>query len=239
MRWMMYTKYTLAITSIILGSFVAVCLANNCYASLKINPPDDLPDAGVSYEDNTVFPCKVGDTELIALSLLSYEGTFPEDGGDSEVSAVAALMLRNNTDEHIYNAQIKVKQGERTLVFELTHLPGNEEILVVEKNKQHFKGDTVWGCDGVVRFEEGSGWTERVLFTPTGQRSLIARNLTERPLKDVVVYYKTYYEPAGFYVGGITYSIQIDAIAQNEEVQLFPCPFVVGGSAVVWVALDE
>lgn len=240
MRWMICVKYILVITSMILGSLVAVCLVCNCHESLKtLNIQNTLPDVGALDENCAVFPCKVEGTELTALSLISYEGTFPEDGGDSEVAGIAALMLRNNADEHIYDARITVKQRERILTFEFTHLPGNGEILVVEKNKQPFNGDAILGCDGVVRSEDRKDWTDKLLFTPTGQRGLIVKNLTERQLKDIVVYYKTYYAPAGFYVGGITYSVRIDAIARKEEVQLFPCPFIAEGSEVVWVALNE
>ena len=236
MRWMIFAKYVLLIISIILGAFAAVGLAYNCCETLELlDAQDVLPAVSAPAENSLPFPCTVEGTELVALSLISYEGTFLEDGGDSEVVGVAALMLRNNADKHICDAQIKVKQGERILVFELTHLPGNEEILVIEKNKQSFLGDVISGCEGTSRSAEHNGWTERFLLSPAGQRGLILKNLTEGKLEDIVVYYKTYYAPAGFYVGGITHSVRIGTISQKEEVQLLPYPFVSEGSAVVWV----
>ena len=67
----------------------------------------------------------------------------------------------------------------------------------------------------------------------------MAKNLMQTTLKNIVVKYKTYYAPAGFYVGGITYDVRIPAMSQGEEVQLFPYPFAAEGSAVVWVTMEE
>lgn len=240
MRWAIAVKYILVILSIILGAFSTVTLAFNCSTTLNLlNTQESFSEVSGPTEHCVAFPCVVEGTELVALSLISYEGPFLEDGGDSEVVDVAALLLRNSTGKHIRDALIKVKQGEKTLMFELSHLPVNGEILVIEKNRQPFSGDTISGCEGVARSVDHNGWNDRFLFTPSGQRGLVVKNLTEQKLEDVVVYYKTYYAPAGFCVGGITYSVRIGTVSQNEDVQLLPYPFVAEGSAVVWVTQAE
>ena len=238
MRWMSFVRFFLVIVSVVLSAFVAVTLAQNCneYAHCA-NMQDTLSIADQQVE-SLLFPCEVKGTELTAMKMIRYEGTFLEDGGDSEVADVAALLLRNNAEKYIYEGRIELKQGDRILEFQFSHLPPNGELLVIEKHRQHYRSEIITGCEGVISSVDSEDWTEKFSVAVKDRRSLILKNLTERQFKNVVVYYKTYYGPAGFYVGGITHSVRINTIGKGEEVQLFPRPFTSEGSAVVRVTVE-
>ena len=238
MRWNVSARFALVIAALLLGIFSAACFVGNCNRIL-IKQTAQATSTHITIDTQSVkFPYSVEGTPLIAERLISYEGTFLEDGGESEVVGVAALMLKNQGKDHIRSAQIRVLQGERILTFELTHLPPGKEILVLEKNKQLFYGDNISACVGVAEVIRDNGWMNKTQITPTGRRSLQIMNLTNEKLENVIVHYKTFYAPAGFYVGGITYSICIEKVKELEAVQLFPYPFEEQSSAVVWVSLE-
>lgn len=239
MRWMISLRFVFLSISVALSALVAVCLANNCYLALTSDPMyETVQDLIELNDDNLVFPFDIPGTALTALSLVCYEGTFLEDGGDLEVTEITALMLRNNGDKHIINASVELVQGGNILVFELTHVPVHGEILVLERKKQPYLRIPISECRADVHTEDYNGWDDALLLTVAGKQELIADNLTERELKNVIVYYKTYYAPGGFYVGGITHSIQMESLDQGEEARLFPHPYISDSSAVVWAAFD-
>lgn len=189
--------------------------------------------------EKSVLPCSIQGTDLTALALVSYEGTFLEDGSDAEVSDISALLLRNDGKMLVRDAQIQILQENRILNFQLSNLPPASEILVLEKDQKIFTGSGIISCSGSVQYTNDNRWETRFSLETSDRRSLLVKNTTSTTIKNIKVHYKSYYEPCDFYIGGMTYSVQIDELGAGEEVLLLPFPYSSDGSKVVWISYAE
>lgn len=64
-------------------------------APAVILPPEQ--STNVEMVQEITFPYHVPNTELIVEEVVSYDGIFLEDGSDTEISGVTALILKNNS----------------------------------------------------------------------------------------------------------------------------------------------
>ena len=185
------------------------------------------------------FPCSVKYTPLVIRQLASYDGPYLEDGTEEELTAVAALVVENTGTIGIEYAQLVITQDQRELVFDATYIPPRGTILILEKDRQAYSGETVTGCRCRTLIPGTFDWEkERILIQPGEGFSLSVTNLTEEAMPYVRVFYKQHEGTSDLYIGGITLSAVIPDLQPGETREITPYRYAHGYSAIVAVVID-
>lgn len=207
-------------------------------APREFTPPamTEIPTTAAATEAPAVeFPYVLRDTGLIAEGLAGYEGPFPEDGSSEEgapVADAAALMVMNPGKEGVLSALVTITQGEETLRFYLTYLPPGGRVLVVEKDGKRFSRERVTDCRCLLLDRSFGESAPDIPVTET-ETGLRVENRTEQTVT-VTVYYKSYYAPDRFYLGGQTRSVTLKELRPGETREFLPPHYAPGSSRVVW-----
>lgn len=168
------------------------------------------------------LPCPVAGTELIARQLVIYEGPYLEDGGDTPVSDITALLLYNGGQREIGQAEV-ILTGEEELRFLASNIMPGMQILVLEKKAAPWKERRITGCEGWVREEAEEAISEEDLqFQEQDIGTVLVTNTTQTELRDIWLFYKSYLPESDLYIGGITYITTIDALLPGQSKQITP-----------------
>lgn len=183
------------------------------------------------------LPCPVEGTSLIAEQIDVYDGHYMEDGLDRQVSGVASMLLRNAGDAAIIWAEVILQGQEGDLLFQISHVPAGGVVFVLEKNAKPWVEDTYYACRGQAVLSGESGFDREGLeIVPLDIGTLQVKNLTDKPMEKIRIYYKTYAEEPGIYIGGITYYLDISALQTGEVCLLEPDHYAEGYTRIVWIS---
>ncbi len=193
----------------------------------------------LSVQEAFSLPCRIAGTPLLAEQIVCYEGPFSEDGTDREVADVAALILRNTGPVELAHAQVLIRQGQRQLLFRATNIPAGAAVLVLENRGAAYVQAAYSSCSGMAVREEAVSLTPQQLRVEAVELATMrVTNLTDRPLENILLYYKTWSGDSGLYLGGITYKTRIAALGAGESVCLQPYHFANGYSKVLKAVLQ-
>lgn len=185
------------------------------------------------------LPWNVQYTPLVAWQLASYDGPYLEDGTEEELTGVAALVVENTGTIGIEFVQLVVSQGQRELVFNATYIPPRGTVLILEKERQSYTGETVTDCKCRTLIPGTFDWEkEKIHIEPGDGFSMAVTNLTEKEMPCVRVFYKQHEGESDLYVGGITFSAVIPNLQPGETREITPYRYANGYSAVVAVVID-
>lgn len=178
------------------------------------------------------LPWVLSDAGMIVETLVEYEGPFWEDGTDDPVVGVMALQVYNPGLTGIRYARIEAWQGGRCLAFEITYLPPNSRVLVLEKSRQSYAEQTLTDC--CCTELDKMPWVSdpEITVAPEGMCSLRVENRDAKAVA-VLLRYKTYDETEGLYLGGVTHSYQIPCLAPGERISITPYRYLAKGSRLV------
>jgi len=183
------------------------------------------------------LPCEIEGTNLIAESVISYEGPFLEDGSNQEVVNVMALMLYNSGDAGVEQATVVLERDILRFVFEADMIPPGARVLVLEKERAFYGYKNFTSCYGWQTIND-SGWTNwPVTIREISIGALEISNQTYEAYGQMQIYYKTQLE--GVLVGGITFVHTIKALDPGETVQIYPEHYAKGYSKIVKVSADQ
>lgn len=152
------------------------------------------------------WPRGVDQTPLTVLTVLSYEGLYPEDSSQEPVSGIAGVVLQNNGRSTLSTGAVRLLQGDRILVFSFTMVPPGAKILVVEKSKLPYSDEPITGLWGWA-LELPKAQTVQV--EEYGRSGLSITNLTDKTLHSATVYYKVFDPTLELYIGGYTYRVTV------------------------------
>lgn len=192
-----------------------------------------VPTLATTFQSEVEFPFVLRGTGLILQNLARYDGLFPEGEEEYEVIDAAALMVYNPGKEWVRSVKILLTQGTQDYIYEITCLPPNSRVLVVEKNGQRFSGAPVESCRCLsLSVSEESLFSEQVGIRelPSG---LAVKNLTGGEISRLTVYHKQYVADGDFYLGGYTCQKELTALAAGEEREVEVYRYVPGYSRVV------
>lgn len=185
------------------------------------------------------FPLPVVGTDLIARQLIMYEGPFLENGSDTPVSDIMALLLYNDGQQEIAQAEVTVTAGEKLTFFASNIMPG-AQVLVLEANAHPWQDAPVTSCTGTVNLQRNNPLPEQALQIETvDMGTLLVTNTTKADLRDVWLFYKNYVPEGEVYVGGITYIQPIDYLPSGQTLRLEPSHFAAGYSRILKAELIE
>lgn len=207
-------------------------------------PPEDLPSSVVlptvpdpeTGAEVVTFPCDVPGYQLRLERLAPYQGLFVESGSNVNVDNVAMLLVRNQGDYPVEYAQIEVRFGTDTLLFDISALPVGEQLVVQEKNgKSVPAGQAHYAKALVVRRADMEMSRDQVQITDNGDNTLTIQNLTDETIPVVRVFYKYFMEDEKVFVGGIAFTVRITDLAAHESVTIQPSHYTSQTGRVVMV----
>jgi len=180
------------------------------------------------------FPCQVPGTALTVEYLAAYDGAYLEDGSDREMTGVMAAMLHNRSDREIGEATVTLQNEGQVLCFYAQCIPAGAKVLVLEQNGAAYVHTTYDACTGHVTQRHPNALTPQQLqIREADMGSLTVTNLTQMPMEQVILYYKTCSPDGSFYIGGITYSAVIENLAPSQTVRITPYHYAAGYSSVI------
>ncbi len=199
-------------------------------------PSPSQPTVAALEDSQGGLPVALPYTSLVAQGLVSYDGAYWEDGTGEDVFGVAALLLTNTGTIGIEYAHVMVAQNGRALSFDTTYLPPRSTVLILEETRQLYESGPVTDCrcKTVIpgNFDTQPGG---LLLENDGLTALKVTNLSDEALPCLRIYYKHHYGNEDIYLGGMTYSLTVPALAPGECQVLYPFRYAAGYSLVVAV----
>lgn len=199
--------------------------------------------AQFSPEDITIPPTEtaydLGDGVAL-LNLYSYSGAFVEDGTNIPVENVAAIKIGNASSTDIQYAEISVKAGDKTYLFNITTLPASSEMIALECNRQSFSEGKITACAMTLcaPFSHSLDTHADSLYIQLLDGIVNIKNISQTDITTPVrIYIKTVTDNVFF--GGITYRLSLDSIAAGEIKQLPASHIDAENSKVVFVTVAE
>lgn len=176
------------------------------------------------------LPCRAEQTGVTVLELRSYDGPFLEDGSRRQVQGVAAVVLYNGGEQMIEKGAVKLRQGERLLVFSYSMLPPGARLLVLESAGKPYSGESINACWGWSVVGEAD---RRIQTEEAGRTALTLTNITPNKVNEAWVYYKDYDPVQRLLVGGITHSVHISHLLPGHRATVAAFGYLSGSSMVI------
>ena len=164
------------------------------------------------------LPLAIPNTSLVIEGIGQYSGPFVEDGSGEPMANVMALVVKNDSRKFTEFAEITLAvDGKDPAVFQISGLPGKEYVLVMEKNRRPFDRSELLGYETHLFAERDDVSLQAdKLKIYAADGALTAQNLTGETLDAVYIRYKSKLVPR-CYLGGITYSCKLEALAAGTE----------------------
>lgn len=180
---------------------------------------------GKSNEDGLVadmtLPYSIPNKNLDILSIGQYEGKFVEDGSDDKKDNVLAIVVKNTSDKTISSGEIKLRKigTSKSIKFIFTNLKAGSSALVMESTGEvNFNGEDKYVyISSSVNTEESTSLMEDKIEVTTKDKNITVKNLTNKNLNTVYVYYKIVTD-GNCYLGGITYRAKFENVKGEKSV---------------------
>lgn len=203
-------------------------------APAVILPPEQ--STNVEMVQEITFPYHVPNTELIVEEVVSYDGIFLEDGSDTEISGVTALILKNNSEYDAEYIDLTMERSGVTLTFQASAIPSGGTVVVQEANQTPYQGGGYANCRASVAYLEKFEHSEtEIKVEDMGNSVLKVTNLTQENIPCVRIFYKFYLEEKEAYVGGIAYTAKITDLKAGASIEVSPTHYVSGSSQIMMV----
>lgn len=210
----------------------------------ETTPPDDLPPfVEIPDEDQEKeglqFPCEVPGYHLMIEKLAPYSGIFVEDGSNADVTDVAMLLVYNAGQTPVEYAQITVQYPQQTLEFYISALPAGERLVVQEKTGKSVPEGVPQEASALVVQRAQMEIAPEISVTDNADNTLTIRNLTDKTIPTVRVFYKYYMEEEDLFVGGIAFTVRLTRLSGQNSVVIQPSHYVSKTSRVVMALIYD
>ena len=194
----------------------------------------------VTGENVISLPCRVEGYDLVIEKLAPYNGLYVEDGSNQIVQDVAMILVRNEGDYPVEYAEIAMAHGDQQLIYKISALPAGESMVVQEQTRQSVPEAMPSGCTALVvqRAQVGMA-SEQVSVTDNGDGTLTVRNLTDKVIPTVRIFYKYYMNNEDVFVGGIAFTVRITRLGAGSETTIQPSHYTSDSSRIVMVSTYE
>ncbi len=221
-------KKVLPIFLVLILIFVGGCTNNS----------DDIENDNetVIFHDKE-FPAVISENVKITKAFL-YNGEFPEDGSFDVKKDVFALKVLNSSDKDIQLVRIYVVTDQKECLFEITTLPSQKMVTVLEKNAQ-----TIYENEKILEIREENKVmfanklslnADKFSITPLDKVINIKNISTSDISSDVYVYFKRI-DADGDYFGGITFRSNAGELKAGEFKQIPATHLIKENSEVLFV----
>lgn len=201
------------------------------------NNPDDESGNGILMFHEKEFPVVLSENVEITKAFL-YSGEFPEDGSFDVKKDVFALKVRNNSDKDIQLVRIYVVTDQKECLFEITTLPSQKTVTVLEKNAQTIsENEKILEIreENKVLFENKLSLNEDKFDITPLDKVINIKNISSSDISsDVYVYFKRI-DADGDYFGGITFRSNAGELKAGEFKQIPATHLIKENSEVLFV----
>ena len=170
---------------------------------------------------NMTLPYSIPNKNLDILSIGQYEGKFVEDGSDDKKDNVLAIVVKNTSDKTISSGEIKLRKigTSKSIKFIFTNLKAGSSALVMESTGEvNFNGEDKYVyISSNVNSEDSTSLMEDKIEVTTKDKNITVKNLTNKNLNTVYVYYKIVTD-GNCYLGGITYRAKFENVKGEKSV---------------------
>ncbi len=160
--------------------------------------------------------------KVTVMNVAPYTGIYMEAGptNKSREENVYALKITNTSTETIMNAVLVYNDGKQNLNFLVEMLPAGKSVYVVELTKKQAVSTKLTFVQGAVNYlSEGVEDMDSVKITPNRDFSLTVKNLTDKEIPCVWIFYRKVLED-GTFLGGRTLSTLCETILPGEELDV-------------------
>lgn len=228
---------------------VGVLVIRNCDFD---DPDSEAPDTGqtttVSNDDDFELPPIEEDPDISARQppadvqiscdeVAVYDGPFVESGKDEPVEDVASILITNKSDKYLDYVKLTYEIDGHEAVFIASGLHSGKSVWVLEAN-----GLKITDQSKFVYVKALTSYKDHVVRDPKELDMKFAdgmmkiKNISDEPLENVIVYYKTVNED-GKFLGGKTYSVSFGAVEPGQSVEKVAGHFDVEWTQIVRVDL--
>lgn len=183
------------------------------------------------------LPVSLGN-DLVITGAFLYSGEFPEDATFREEKDVFALKVVNRSSKDLQLVRIYVTTDKKECLFEITTLPSQKAVTVLEKNAQTLSHDEKIiqiREENTIFFEQKLSLHSEKFQITEHDRVLNIKNISNEDLSsDVYVYYKKT-DADGSYFGGITFRSNAGKLKKDEFRQIPASHFSKEDSEVLFV----
>ena len=170
---------------------------------------------------NMTLPYSIPNKNLDILSIGQYEGKFVEYGSDDKKDNVLAIVVKNTSDKTISSGEIKLRKigTSKSIKFIFTNLKAGSSALVMESTGEvNFNGEDKYVyISSNVNTEDSTSLMEDKIEVTTKDKNITVKNLTNKNLNTVYVYYKIVTD-GNCYLGGITYRAKFENVKGEKSV---------------------
>lgn len=170
---------------------------------------------------NMILPYSIPNKNLDILSIGQYEGKFVEDCSDDKKDNVLAIVVKNTSDKTISSGEIKLRKigTSKSVKFIFTNLKAGSSALVMESTGEvNFNGEDKYVyVSSSVNTEDSTSLMEDKIEVTTKDKNITVKNLTNKNLNTVYVYYKIVTD-GNCYLGGITYRAKFENVKGEKSV---------------------
>lgn len=169
----------------------------------------------------------------------SYSGEFVEDGTDDYVKNVMCVTIVNTNQESYQLLDFSVSLEQGTYNFSAKSLFAHSQVTLLEKNrntcpldKKVVSGETL----NIISFDEAPTVHLDELEITFSDNIINVKNLTDKTIKDVYVYYKGVRNDIFF--GGITYRVGFGEIEPGKIAQTVANKFSPDSMQIVFATFN-
>lgn len=197
-------------------------------------PPLSATTEPLSSLEVMQLPAPIPGTGLIAERMVSYEGPFIEDGSDTPVANVAALVIRNAGECGIEEATVVVERAGERYEFNLTYILPGMSVMVLEATAAPYFRDGITGISGWESvIDKNSNSISCLQLEAVDMGHVAVTNRTSDTMENIILYHKNYL-PDGTFVGGITYQTPIGTLEPGQTETVFPEHYADGYSKIFY-----
>ncbi len=207
---------------IIIPIIIVAVLIFGVLAVLCIKPPKDMSNIPSAMN----FPYTTSDGFIEIQKLYNYSGYYVEDGSESEIDKVAAVKVKNVSGKTIEFLDMQLISGSDTLNFEISLLPPDATVLVMEADKKacSLTAKYEYGGGGCALIDELDLCPDKVQIYIDADGAITVENISDEPINELRLFYKNQLD-TGEYVGGIAYTVSIKSLDSGESQKIRPTHF--------------
>lgn len=153
----------------------------------------------------------------------NYSGYYIEDGTEDEIDSVAAVAVKNNSDEAIEYASIQLSQGGQILEFQVSLIPAGAQAVVMEANRNPYHADTeifYEGCTAAYLTSMDMA-QDKVSVTAGLDGGITVTNISKSDISELRIFYKNCLDE-NVYMGGIAYNVKVEGLKSGESRTVYP-----------------
>ena len=171
--------------------------------------------------------------EIVCKDYALFSGRFVEDGRDELVQNVAAILVKNESDQFLDLATISYDIDGKSAAFLVTGLPAGKSAWVMEITRMQASHSSVFTYKDCITSFKSDVVLETDMFSVTADGNMLtATNTSGKTLNNVCVYYRAIHDD-GNYFGGITYLADFGTLAPGESLEVLAGHYAQGAAEII------